>query len=82
MVHLRIKEMCKQKGITQAELAHRLGIKPVSFSQAVSRNKFDLCYLERIADCIGCNVVDLFQEEGNTFVCPRCGAKLSVNEIL
>lgn len=28
---LRIKELCKEKGITQAQLADKLGIQPVSF---------------------------------------------------
>ncbi len=67
---LRIKELCKQKGITQAELAKKLGILPVSFSQAISRNNFDMQYLKRIADALDVDVPTLF---ATGVKCPYCG---------
>ena len=67
MTKLRIKELCKERGITQAALAGRLGIKPISFSQAVSRNNFDLEYLGRIASALGGEVADLFRRP-ETFI--------------
>lgn len=73
---LRIKELCKERGITQAELAKRIGIKPISFSQAVSRNKFDLDYLKRIADALNVEVVDLFSV--SKFRCPNCGHEMTI----
>lgn len=74
---LRIKELCRAKGITQAQLAERLGILPVSFNQALMRNNFSLTNLEKIADALGVRVVDLF-DNGLTMTCPHCGQKIQI----
>ena len=73
---LRIKELCKERGITQAQLAEKLGIKPISFSQAVSRNKFDLDYLKRIAEALDVEIVELFNS--GHIKCPNCGYKIKL----
>lgn len=78
---LRIKELCKENGITQAQLADKLGILPVSFSQAVSRNKFNMDRLSEIADALGVEIPDLFnkpKEEG-VIHCPNCGTEIKLN---
>ena len=77
---LCIKELCRDKGITQAQLAERIGIKPVSFSQAISRNNFDIQYLSRIADALGVEIPDLFQQsnKGVNGVCPHCGKPIKI----
>ena len=73
---LRIKELCKAKGITQAQLAEKLGIKPISFSQAIQRNSFDIPYLKRIANALDVEVVELFAD--TPFKCPHCGMPINV----
>lgn len=73
---LRIKELCKERGITQAQLAEKIGIKPVSFSQAITRNNFDMQYLKRIADALGVEVVDLFAT--GQIKCPYCGQPINL----
>ena len=73
---LRIKELCKERGITQAQLAEKIGIKPVSFSQAIARNKFDMQYLKRIADALSIEVVDLFA--AGQIKCPYCGQPINL----
>lgn len=73
---LRIKELCKEKGITQAQLADKLGIQPVSFSQAVSRNKFSVDRLSDIADALEVEIPDLFRDNSDTITCPYCGKKI------
>lgn len=73
---LRIKELCKQLGITQAQLAEKLGIKPVSFSQAIARNNFDMQYLRRIANALNVEVCDLFAS--GQIKCPHCGMPISI----
>lgn len=59
---LRIRELCKERGITQAVLAKRLGYKDesgaISFSQAVKRNKFDLDRLGEIIDALNHGITD------------------------
>ena len=73
---LRIKELCKERGITQAELAKRIGIKPVSFSQAIARNNFDMKYLKKIAEKLNVSVPELFG--GGTLICPHCGKEIPI----
>lgn len=79
-VELRIKELCKEKGITQAKLAEKLGVLPVSFSQSLSRCNYNIERLSEIANALGVEVPDLFkrEEEKNTITCPNCGTKLEL----
>ena len=69
---MRIKELCKERGITQEDLARRLGIRPSSLSQAISRNRLSADYLERIADALNVDVGELYEHD-TTLVCPHCG---------
>lgn len=75
---LRIKELLKERGMTQAQLAERLGILPVSFSQAVARNKFNLDRLEEIADILEVEVSELFAPADGTVYCPHCGKPIKI----
>lgn len=74
---LRIKELLQEKGMTQAELADKLGITRVTLNQNLYRNTFSLAKLEEIADAIGCRVVDLF-DNTYTITCPECGRQIDV----
>ena len=69
---MRIKELLDERGMTYADLAHRLGIRPSSLSQAIGRNRLSAEYLERIADALKVSVGELFEHEP-TIVCPHCG---------
>ena len=73
---LRIKELCKERGITQAQLAKKIGILPVSFSQAIARNNFDMNYLKRIAEALNVSVPELFGEA--VIICPHCGKEIPI----
>lgn len=78
MVKLRIKEAAKEHGLTLADVAGKLGIKPSSLSQALSRNSFSTEKLEEIANTIGCEVVDLFESSKITMSCPHCGKPIKI----
>ena len=81
---LRIKETLKQRGLTQNELAERLGINRVSLSRILSnKNDMRISTIKKIADAIGCDVAEFFtpeeKEDNNTITCPHCGEKLVIN---
>lgn len=73
---LRIKDLCKERGMTQAALAKKLGIQPVSFSQAIARNNFDMNYLKRIAEVLKVSVPELFGQ--GSIICPHCGKEIPI----
>ena len=85
-VNLRIKEICKEQGITLEILAGRLGIIRTSLAQAMSRNSFSTTKLGEIAEALGVPVWQLFisadevrdtaSVHPNSLVCPKCGAHL------
>lgn len=81
---MHIKEALKQRGLTQNELAERLGINRVSLSRILSnKNDMRVSTIKKIADAIGCDVTEFFTpeatEEHNTITCPHCGEKLVIN---
>lgn len=81
---IRIKEICKEKGITLEDLAKRLGILRTSLSQALSRNSFSTDKLSDIANALDVPTWQLFvspnevQKENNNIVCPHCGNPIKV----
>lgn len=91
---LRIKELCKERGITQAILAKRIGYNSengaISFSQAIKRNKFDLDKLGIIVDALNLGIEDekslytipdlfsVHKEVKGLVTCPHCGKPLSI----
>ena len=81
---LQIKEALKKRGLTQNELADRLGINRVSLCRLLSdKNDMRISTIKKIADAIGCDVTEFFTkaepEEHNVITCPHCGAKLVIN---
>ena len=81
---MHIKDILKQRGLTQNELAERLGINRVSLSRLLSdKNDMRMSTIKKIADAIGCDVTEFFtqenKEEHNTITCPHCGEKLVIN---
>ncbi len=80
MSKFRILEICKQRGITQKNLAAKIGMTPVGLAKAASGNPtFDT--LEKIALGLGVPVAELFAPQPtNTITCPHCGAILEITE--
>ena len=81
---IRIKDICKEKGITLEDLAKKLGIRRTSLSQALSRNSFSTDKLNDIANALDVPIWQLFvspeevQKENNNIVCPHCGNPIKV----
>ncbi|WP_418409335.1 helix-turn-helix domain-containing protein [Alistipes sp.] len=62
MAKFRIKEICRDKGITQKELAEKIGITAVGLAKAIAGNT-TIGTLEKVADALGVDIVELFAEK-------------------
>lgn len=82
MIVLRLKELCKAKGITLNQLAERIGISQPSISGiATGKQKPSFDTLEKLATALGVSVSELFAPAPtNCITCPKCGAVLQVSE--
>lgn len=76
----RIAEILKSKGITQKDLAEKIGISRVGLSKAINGNTTTTT-LRRIAAALEVSVPELFAPQpSNTITCPKCGTVLEVKE--
>lgn len=57
---LRIKEVCKEKNISLAEVAKQIGISPITLSQSLNGNP-TLARLTEVAGVLGVDVSELFE---------------------
>ena len=61
-MNLRVKEICKEKGITIGEVAERMNMQRESLSRAINGNP-TLDTLEKIATALNVPVTELFESE-------------------
>jgi transcriptional regulator with XRE-family HTH domain len=76
-MELKIKEILKSKGLTSAQLAERIGITKGALSNSINKNP-TLSTLEKIAEALDVQVVDLFENKTTTANCPHCGKPISI----
>ena len=83
---LNIKKAIKDHGLEVQQVASRMGITPTALSQHLNGKMYkgkrvepnpSVDILKRIADAIGCDVVELFDpidsDKEPTIICPHCG---------
>ena len=76
----RIAEILNENGMTQTDLAERIGISRVGLSKAINGNT-TITTLRKIAVALGVTVPELFAPQPtNTITCPHCGAVLEIRE--
>lgn len=76
----RIAEILKGKGMTQTDLAERIGISRVGLSKAINGNT-TIATLRKIATALDVEVSELFAPKPtNAITCPKCGTVLEVKE--
>ena len=75
---LKVKEVCKQKGLTVTQLAEKLNIKQESLSRAINGNP-TLETMQKISSALGVPITELFEKSnGDVFQCPKCGEELHI----
>ena len=85
LVELRVKELCKEKGVLMEELASRLGIARVNLTKTINGNP-TIGTLEKIAEALGVKFVELFASSdevqdnkgGASLTCPHCGKSITI----
>lgn len=76
----RVKELCKDKNMTLAEVAEKMDVSASSLSQILKGNP-TLSKLQAIASALDVTVPELFAPGAtNTITCPHCGAVLEITE--
>ena len=61
---MKFKETLEKYGLTQTDLANRLGINRVSVSRLLSdKNDLRFSTIEKIASAIGCDITELFVKD-------------------
>ena len=80
MATFKIKQLCKERGITQKELASNIGVSPVGLAKAIGGNT-TIGTLEKIAEALDVPVWDLFTRDEETLTCPECGARLKLVKV-
>ncbi|MFI3268279.1 MAG: helix-turn-helix transcriptional regulator [Rikenellaceae bacterium] len=61
-MNLRIKEICKEKGILQKELALLLGVTDIALRASLKGNP-TINTLEKVATALGVELVELFEKK-------------------
>ena len=75
---INIKGVIKKYGLTSIEVAKRMGINKITFSYTINGNP-TIETLNRIAEAIGCDVSELFEQPSKSATnCPHCGKELHV----
>lgn len=82
MAQYCIKELLKERSMTQKELAQKIGISTVSLNRYMTGNP-SVSSLEKVAEALNVEISELFVhrktvETVPAFKCPHCGNKLYI----
>ncbi len=81
IMELRIKEVCKEKGILFKELAEKLNISDIALRASLKGNP-TIGTLEKVANALDVSIMELFEKPNKDYInCPNCGAKLKLEKI-
>ncbi len=64
----RIKELCQGQGMTQKELAEKMGISDISLNKTLRGEYPQLQTLEKIANTLNVPIAELFEKSSNEVV--------------
>jgi len=83
---MRIKELLKEKGLTQQELADKVGVSYQSMKQTLNAPSVTTSTLEKIATALNVPMWQLFaspeeiqpKSDGSSITCPKCGKSIHI----
>lgn len=75
---LRVRQICKEKGVRFKDLAAAVGVHDVTLRASLQGNP-TIGTLERVAAALGVEVAELFAApKGATVSCPHCGKPITI----
>jgi transcriptional regulator with XRE-family HTH domain len=73
---LRIREIMKQKKMTQRQMALELGITASALYILLRTGNMRVERLTEIADILGVDISELFESKKDYITCPHCGKRI------
>lgn len=78
-MNLRIKEICRERGIMLKDLASIIGITEVGLSKLLNGNP-NINRLEEIANALEVPITELFDKpKEGVIYCPHCGKEIKLD---
>ena len=78
----RIKELCREKGMTISAIAEQIGTTQTSLSRALGDNgNPTLETLDKIANALNVHITELFEQPQSNeagITCPHCGKSITI----
>lgn len=78
----RIKELCREKGMTISAIAEQIGTTQTSLSRALGDNgNPTLETLDKIANALNVHITELFEQAQSNeagITCPHCGKSITI----
>ena len=82
----RIKELCREKGMTISAIAEQIGTTQTSLSRALGDNgNPTLETLDKIANALNVHITELFEQPQSNeagITCPHCGKSITIKVCL
>ncbi len=77
---LRIRELMKEKKITQRRMALELGITANSLYTLLQIGNMRVERLTEIAEILGVDISELFESKKDYITCPHCGERIYIKD--
>ena len=80
IMELRVKDICKEKGILFKELAEKLNVSDIGLRASLKGNP-TIGTLEKIAEPLGVPFTELFERPKSdtaSLTCPNCGKNINI----
>lgn len=77
-MQLRVKEILKERGLSQKDLAGKMGVAEISLSRSINGNP-SMDTLIKIAEALDVEIGELFSAKSkDEIICPKCGSKFKM----
>ena len=79
-MQLRVKEILKERGLSQKDLAGKMGVAEISLSRSINGNP-SMDTLIKMAEALDVEMGELFSARSkDEIICPKCGARFKIVE--